>query len=288
MGTCILGNTDGFIIVATYLYCQVWFSLNFFPPLQLQRLCYCNRHFGSVVLVCCLPTSLVPYVGIVPSSRQNYCCYRLTSIQIPSIPYRDNSCSSAALVYIVNIGNVSQVEKKYFGCCPLVQVSFTGHVISFQYALGYSSVLSRDTAIFGSVYQHHHQDPASGAVTSRVEYWEEQKQTQRPQNISIDSTTAQLPCSCSTSVHLSRTSSPRPRKQPNCLQSSAPRSSLTEVDVVLAAWLLIGFEPCRSVVALRWLGTRSRAPASRMSTNSRIKRNRTHLLQSFIGYRHDV
>jgi hypothetical protein len=56
-------------------------------------------------------------------------------------------------------------------------VSFNGYVISAQYALDYSYVLSRDTAIFGLVDQHHHQDPASGAVISHTEYWEEEKQT---------------------------------------------------------------------------------------------------------------
>lgn len=75
------------------------------------------------------------------------------------------------------MGNISPVLQEIFGRRALVQVSFNGYVISFQYALGYSSELSRDTAIFGSVYQHHRQDPASGAVISRAGCWEEEKQT---------------------------------------------------------------------------------------------------------------
>lgn len=70
-----------------------------------------------------------------------------------------------------------QLYQEIFGRRPSAQVLFNWHVVSFQYVLGCSSGWSQDTAVFGSVYRHLHQDLASGAVVSRLEYWEEEKRT---------------------------------------------------------------------------------------------------------------
>lgn len=66
---------------------------------------------------------------------------------------------------------------------------FIEYVVSVQYALGCSCASSRDTAIFGSVDQHHHQDPASAVVISRAKYWEEEKQTCTPGRVNVSSIT---------------------------------------------------------------------------------------------------